>query len=300
MDDVDAGRPFRAKQCGDAVTLAAGPARLQVLPGMLHVDHLRLVSPAPVAPTGSGGGAVLDPGSIGRGRVTDTRLRVGAPSWLVLGQSFNRGWRAFCGDRSLGNPVPIDGYANGWRVGPGCTTAHVEFAPNRTAYLGYGISGLACILLLGFLVAARRRRLDAARADALDRWMPEPAGADRPGAMPLRRALLIALVPALIVAFAFAARSAPIAWALLTLVLWRGIGARALTVAAGALLLVVVPVLYLLFPGTDHGGFDTKYATEHLGAHFVAVAAYVLLATALWRISKATRPSGTAPGAPAE
>ena len=82
--------------------------------------------------------------------------------------------------------------------------------------------------------------------------------------------------------------------------LWRGIGARALTAAAGALLLVVVPVLYLLFPGNDHGGFDTKYATEHLGAHFVAVAAYVLLATAVWRVSTATRRSGTPRGAPAE
>jgi arabinofuranan 3-O-arabinosyltransferase len=297
---VNAGRPFRAAQCSAPVSLASGLARLQVLPGLLRVDHLRLASPAPAASAASGGGAVLDPGSIGRGRVTGTRLRVGGPSWLVLGQSFNRGWRAFCGDRSLGTPVPIDGYANGWPVRPGCSSVHFDFAPNRRAYWGYAISGLACLVLLGFVVLARRRRLAATRAGVVDVWTPDPVGADRPAGMPLLRAALIALVPALIVAFAFAARSGPIAWLLFTLVLWRGIGARALTIAAGALLLVVVPVLYLLFPGTDHGGFDTKFATEHLGASFVAVAAYVLLATAVWRVSTATRRSDSPPGGPAE
>ena len=302
--DIDAGRPFRATQCGAAVALPAGATRLDVSRGMLRVDHLRLASPAPAALREAGGGQVVTPGSIRRGSMTGTRLSVRGPSWLVLGESYNRGWRAFCGGRALGAPVPIDGYANGWRVGTGCRTARFEFAPNRIAYWGYALSAVACALLLVYLLVARRRRLAAAAESGDGAFASSIQAADRPPSMPLRRALLLALPAALAVAFVFAARTGPIAWLLLTLVLWRGIGARALIVAAAGLLLVVVPALYLIFPGTDLGGFDTSYAQEHLGANWVAVAAYVLLATALCRvvaaISRATRPSGTPPTAPAE
>ena len=55
----------------------------------------------------------------------------------------------------------------------------------------------------------------------------------------------------------------------------------ALILAAGALLAIVVPALYLLFPADDRGGYNTDYAAEHLGAHWVAVGAVVLLILAL-------------------
>jgi hypothetical protein len=75
--------------------------------------------------------------------------------------------------------------------------------------------------------------------------------------------------------------------------------ARALTLGAGALLAVVVPLLYVVFPGDDRGGYDTRYAIEHLGAHWVAVVAFVLFALALARTLSVTvgprRPSGSGP-----
>ena len=51
-------------------------------------------------------------------------------------------------------------------------------------------------------------------------------------------------------------------------------------------LAIVVPALYLLFPGRNRGGYSTSYATEHLGAHWVTVAAVLALATALvWQLA---------------
>ena len=43
------------------------------------------------------------------GRHDDVRVRVDGPAWLVLGESFNRGWRASCDDRDLGAPQVVDG-----------------------------------------------------------------------------------------------------------------------------------------------------------------------------------------------
>ena len=84
------------------------------------------------------------------------------------------------------------------------------------------------------------------------------------------------------------------------MILWRGVSTRTLILAAGALLTIVVPALYLLFPADDRGGYNTEYASEHLGAHWVAVAAIVLLAIALWRTLKtASRRRGAPAPAPA-
>jgi hypothetical protein len=74
------------------------------------------------------------------------------------------------------------------------------------------------------------------------------------------------------------------------LVLWRGVSARALITAAGALLAIVVPALYILFPVTDRGGYNTRYPVDRLGAHWATVAAVTLLILALARtLSTASR-----------
>jgi hypothetical protein len=113
---------------------------------------------------------------------------------------------------------------------------------------------------------------------------PEPLPVDdRPWRLPARHALAAALLAAAVFGFVFALRAGVVIGPAVGLVLWRGVSARALTLAAGALLAVVVPLLYLLSPGDDRGGYDTRYAIEHLGAHWVAVAAFVLLVLALAR-----------------
>jgi hypothetical protein len=97
--------------------------------------------------------------------------------------------------------------------------------------------------------------------------------------------------------FVFALRAGALIGPAVAIVLWRGVGARVLLVTAGALLVAVVPALYLLFPAEDRGGYNTEYAQEHLGAHWVAVAAFVLLALALWRTLSTARARRGAPRA---
>jgi hypothetical protein len=64
------------------------------------------------------------------------------------------------------------------------------------------------------------------------------------------------------------------------LALYRGVGARALALAGGALLLLVVPVAHLL-GGLPGHGYDTNYAVAHIAAHWAGVAAVCALGMAL-------------------
>jgi hypothetical protein len=107
--------------------------------------------------------------------------------------------------------------------------------------------------------------------------------------LPARRAAVAGLAAALVFGFVFALRAGVFIGPAVALVLWRGVAPRALTLAAGGLLAVVVPLLYVLFPGDDRGGYDTRYAVEHIGAHWVAVAAFVLLVLALARTLASAR-----------
>ena len=44
-----------------------------------------------------------------------------------------------------------------------------------------------------------------------------------------------------------------------------------------------MPAIALLKPPVDLGGFNSEYATDLVGAHWLALAAFVALAVALWR-----------------
>jgi hypothetical protein len=295
-----AGQPLAASSCGAPVALGAGQQLLAVSPGAFAVDELRLESPAPAAGAAPAGGvadrsAVLDSGVAGRGSYDDVRVRIAAPSWLVLGEGYNRGWEAFCGGHSLGAPTPIDGYANGWPVGSHCRDVRFAFAPNRLAELGYvasGVGGIVCVLLIAVALwrprprPRPRRRRRRCRAGAPPSPLAPPAGVvddDPPGRRPAARALRAAVPAALVFGFVFGIIPGVVAAPAIFLVAWRGIGARALTLAAAGLLAVVVPVLYLIHTGGEAGGNHFGYAMAHLGAHYVGVAALGLLAAALWR-----------------
>ena len=79
-------------------------------------------------------------------------------------------------------------------------------------------------------------------------------------------------------------------------VLWRGVGARRLTMAAAVLLGVLVPLAYVLHPGSSAGGNHFGYAHDHLAAHYLAVAAIGLLIGALWRTLAASQGRRRRPG----
>jgi hypothetical protein len=282
MSAFNAGTPLYARSCGVPLALGAGTQELVVAPGPFAVDALRLSSPAPapvaVAPFS---GRVLSSGTVGRGSYDHVRVAVAQSSWLVLGEGYNRGWRATCNGRALGVPTPIDGYANGWAVQPGCQQVSFTFAPNRLAGIGYLVSALGGILCAVLIAVGwwRRRRHPAAvaRAVAPAEWdvdRPQPAWG------PLA-ALLAGAAAGVLTGFVFGIVPGVLAVPAVALVLWLRIGPRALTLAATALLGVVVPVLYLVHPGDQSGGNHFGYAMAHLAAHYVGVAAVVALAMAL-------------------
>ncbi|MGP0048932.1 MAG: alpha-(1-_3)-arabinofuranosyltransferase family protein [Solirubrobacteraceae bacterium] len=278
----EAGTPLPALGCGAPVALGAGVQSLVVDPGPLAVDDLRLFSPAPVPLAyAAQTGRVADPGTAGRGFYDGVRVQVAGPSWLVLGEGYNRGWEAWCNGRTLGAPAPIDGYANGWRIGAGCARVRLAFGPNRLAEVGYatsGVGGAACVVVL-VLTGWRRRRRLAAPPDA-PATLP---AVDETPRWPPARAVRAALPAAFVFGFIFGVIPGLVSAPAIAFVLWRGIGARTLTVAATGLLALVVPLLYLLHTGGDNGGNHFGYAMAHLGAHYVGVAALGLMGAALSR-----------------
>jgi len=68
------------------------------------------------------------------------------------------------------------------------------------------------------------------------------------------------------------------------LVLWRGIGARWLALGAGFLLVVVAPILTLVLPVHDHGGYDSNLPIERIAVHWATDGAILLLGLALYRV----------------
>jgi hypothetical protein len=279
---LDAGQPLRLAGCG-TVPLAAGPARLSLPAGTFAPYLLRLRSGAP-APAAPAPGRVLSPGRATHGGRTGVRLDVRAPARLVLAESFNRGRRATCDGHDLGPPEVGDAYGTAWRVPAGCRDVEITFAPDRLVDAGYLISLVACGALA--LLLLRRRPAEAAAAPLPDD--PPPAR------LSARRAVLLAIPIALALGFAFAARATPVFFVGAFLILWRGIGTRQLALAAGALLVVVVPVLTLAIPVRDRGGFNPSYAGDRVAVHWAAAAAVVLLLFALVRRLASVRDRRTA------
>jgi arabinofuranan 3-O-arabinosyltransferase len=290
---LDAGRPVRLRGCGRL----ALPARDVTLVGSsaasrtaLRVDGLKLTSPAPDpiarAAVVDTGGRVVDAGREDHGGRTGVKVAVDGPSWLVLGESFDQGWRATCDGRDLGAPRVLQGYANAWPITSGCKTVTFAYAAQKLADGGYLVSGLACLGLLALLGAGfwRRRRRGAVPPPADPTPLPEPPAA-APLALPV--AVAIALPAAAVVGASFGLRAGAVAGPLLVVLLWRGIGDRTLGWAVAGLLGLVVPAIYLgvsLFGGEKIlGGNSTRYGSDRLGAHWVAVAALVLVVVLLWR-----------------
>jgi hypothetical protein len=115
----------------------------------------------------------------------------------------------------------------------------------------------------------------------------EPAwtidAADRESRWPPVRALVVAVVAGAAFGFAFGLHAGAASVVVLWLILWRGVGPRALTLLAGALLGVVVPILYLTASGDENAGNQAFYVIDHNTANWVGVAAIGLLMIALWR-----------------
>ncbi|MGA9279305.1 hypothetical protein, partial [Ilumatobacter sp.] len=82
-----------------------------------------------------------------------------------LGEGFNPAWSASAEGTDLGEPVLIDGNANGWWLAPTTTTTRVEieWTAQRSLNIAFALTALsvlACIVL----VLRDRRRFDVRRA----------------------------------------------------------------------------------------------------------------------------------------
>jgi arabinofuranan 3-O-arabinosyltransferase len=271
-------RGLRAVGC-ESAAVPAGEVEVRGGEGVLTIDDLRLRSggdgPGVAAP-----GRVVDPGEPGRGDRTGIRLEVAAPSWLVVGESYNEAWRATCDGEDLGAPTPLQGYANAWRVEPGCEEVDVAWAPNRWLPPAYIVSLLACLLLLVVVLRGRpgprAEKLGELGDAAVERW-------------PLRRALLAGLAAGLVLGFVFAIRAGVVIAPAVALLLWRGVTPQQLALGAGGLLAVVVPILYLAIDPRDPGGYNSNFAVELIAAHWVGVAAVVMILVALLHTVRAGR-----------
>ncbi|MGZ4269376.1 MAG: alpha-(1-_3)-arabinofuranosyltransferase domain-containing protein [Solirubrobacteraceae bacterium] len=304
---LDRGRPLRLRACGPRRRLALpeGVSALSAPGGaVMRPDHLLLSSPPTASPPASGtGGApplVLAPHATGTGAVDRVRLRLTEPSWLVLGQGYGSGWRATCRDSAghehdLGRPVPIDGFANGWRADASCREAEFRFAPQRVAVVAYAFSAAGIAAMLALLVLTSTSWLRARRPRAAAPRLDAAAGAGplhRTPADPLRKAgwragVAAGAVVAAVAAGVFALRMGAVLGVATVVLVRFGFSARRL-LWLGAALLAVIPVLYVAMPATR---FD-NYADHYLTAHWFAVAAVCCIGAGCVVAIHALRTSG--------
>ena len=281
------GTPLFARSCGRPLALAAGTVDLAVAPGPFAVDELRLSSPAPqpVSSAPSASGRVLDSGTPGRGSDDHVLVDVSRPSWLVLGEGDNRGWQAWCGGRSTRHA----GADRRLRE----RLAHRAGLPARAVLVCAEPSGRDRLHRLrarrgrvrsaaaGRRVAAPQARRGSRRPPSHRAWTVDAA--DPQSRWSPVRALVVALIAGAAFGFAFGLHAGAAAVVVLWLILWRGVGARPLTLLAGALLCVVVPILYLTASVDENAGNQAFYVIDHNTANWVGVAAIGLLMVALWR-----------------
>jgi MYXO-CTERM domain-containing protein len=235
------------------------------------------------------------------------RLDLAGPSWLVLGETYSSGWRAWCRDstgaeRALGEPVPAHAFANGWRVDRSCREARFEWVPQKLATAGYVVSAggaLVVGLLALALVLLRRRRPQAVpapvrpRSPSTNGWRGVSRSDDpviRPG---WPRALAVAAAVGIVTGPLFALRAGAALAAICFVLLLVGLSARRL-VALGSLALAAIPAWYWIDDGPGFGDVTFHYVTAQLTAHWLGVLAVCCFAAASGMGAVRLRRRGTA------
>jgi hypothetical protein len=288
---LDRGEPLPLRSCGTrrALALNAG-ANLVYAPAgsVMQPDHIVLNSPAPAPLPVTAAPTLISAGSASQGSQTGVRLSGSAPGWLVLGESYSSGWRAWCRDRAgheraLGAAVPINGFANGWQVGPTCVSARMAFTPQSTVNAIYVFSAIAIALLIALALGVRlpqrlrtrrsARPVPAQMPDAVPQSLTiQPESAYPQEGRVIRPALPAAVAWGIgvggVTAFVFALRFGAVAGPLTVVLLLSGVSVRRLTRLAMLGLLAIV-VLYLVRPARNYGGFSFYFSLHQIVSHWI-------------------------------
>ena len=172
--DALAGNALKVDACsGATIDLKAGSHVLRAAQGRttgLDLDQVALRSAAGGSPDAADGRLVATSPAPTVTVTSDDRYQLhatvtgatpGQPFWLVLGESYDRGWQAdiSAGGAAGGAPHLVDGYANGWLVTPSSSsfTVSLTFTPQRTVNLTLAASGLAALVCVVLLAWPRRR-----------------------------------------------------------------------------------------------------------------------------------------------
>ncbi|MSX02652.1 MAG: DUF3367 domain-containing protein, partial [Actinobacteria bacterium] len=281
---LDSGVPLEVSACepSSPVRVKEGSVVVQTLPALLLPEIVSLDSPAPAGPPEqTGGGELISAGTGTGSNRSGVKVDLSGPSWIVLGESWNRGWTATCDGRDLGRSQPIDAFANGWLAPADCRSVAFKFAPNATVQRLYFVSAAAILALLLMLVGmAIRRRGEAEGLEIGLKRLPDPDPPDRGG---LKAIVIACCATAAVVGFCFSLRAGVLLGPAMALLVWRGVSNRTFFLVAGGLLATAVPILYVVLPVEDHGGYNASYAGDLVAAHWVAVVAVTLLGAGLLR-----------------
>jgi arabinofuranan 3-O-arabinosyltransferase len=189
LRQLTAGEGMPLGTCGAPLRLSGGDHQVVSSTGWL-VDLLGLSSPAPATRAGQlPPPADLRVTGSSRSGMTIRTGPAGGPYYLVVGQGYDRRWRATMDGRRLGPPLLLDGYSVGWRITD--QRPHrfeVTFGPQRAATVAQVVSAaglvLVALLLFGTRLPRPLRAWRAGRAPA-----PARAPATTPPGQPDRRPL---------------------------------------------------------------------------------------------------------------